>query len=74
MDLVYTSNQTIAMPEIEIKNIDSSYVLVPLRGYGYLLAVFDIDDICIGYTTTDNLGYENVKDWMLKTKWFDGGY
>lgn len=73
-DWGWTGNGRVWIPEVRITEDDPSYVLVPLRGYCALLAVFSIDDHCIGWIGIDDLGYETVKDWMRATNWRDGGY
>jgi hypothetical protein len=70
----YTQNHSIFMPEVKIETHDASYVYVPLRGYCSLLAVFDIQDNCIGWIDTRTLGYETAKDWIVGTNWIDQGY
>lgn len=73
-DIAYTANKRIELPDIQITRDKFEYNYVPLRGYSACLAVFDIDDKCIGWIDTRTLGYENVKEWMDKTKWVDTGY
>ncbi len=70
----HTKNHSIFLPETEIKEDRPEYVYVPLRGYGYCLAVFDINDTCIGWINCASLGYESAKEWVSKTKWIDQGY
>lgn len=73
-ELAYTPNQEIYIPDVEIKVDCPEYIYVPLRGYAYSLAVFDIEDKSIGWIRTSTLGYDSVKDWMIQTKWIDRGY
>lgn len=73
-DFAYTQNRQIFIPDRKITTDDPSYVYVPLRGYCGSLAVFDIDDRCVGWIPIDVLGYPDVKTWMEKTGWRDGGY
>lgn len=73
-DLVYTTNKSYLMPDRAIKEINHTHNYVPLRGYFSLLAVFDLDDKCIGWIDTVHLGYPNARAWMDATKWIDTGY
>jgi hypothetical protein len=45
-----------------------------MRGYMSQLAVFDKFDHVIGWMDVRTLGYDTAKEWMLGTKWKDGGY
>ena len=69
----YTQNSTILVPDNRIKEITSDHILLPLRGYGYTLACLDKSKVCVGFVVVDDLGYKTVKDWILGTKWVDGG-
>lgn len=57
------------VPETKITQNKSEYVYHPLRGYCSLLAVFDINDKCIGWIDTRTLGCEDAKEWMEKNKY-----
>lgn len=63
--LVYTQNRSILIPDIEVKKDLPEYVYIPLRGYGYCLAVFNLKDECIGWILSETLGHESVKAWMV---------
>jgi hypothetical protein len=73
MDLAFTT-KTIIIPDIEIKSIQTNHKYVPLRGHGYVMAVYDNHKNCIGWVDVKTLGYETVKDWMSKTNWIDEGF
>ena len=70
----YTATQRIMVPEVEIDTDDPTYVYVPLRWHGYVLAVFNIADECIGFIRSSTLGYDSVKAWIVATNWIDSGY
>lgn len=70
----YTANRRIMIPEIMTTKDDPTYVYVPLRGHAYVLAVFDLEDECIGFIRSSTLGHDSVKAWMAATNWIDGGY
>lgn len=70
----YTANQRIEIPDIEIDTDDPAYVYVPLRGHGYVLAVFNQADKCIGFIQSKTLGFASVKAWIVATNWIDSGY
>lgn len=74
MGVVYTSNFKVVMPQVEIKEDKPEYVYVPLRGYCAVMAVYSIEDVCIGWIKSAVLGYESVKAWMQATNWRDQGY
>lgn len=65
--IAYTKNKQIHIPEVEIKEDKPEYNYAPLRGYGFILAVFDLDDKCVGYIGSNVLGYDSVKEWMEKS-------
>jgi hypothetical protein len=52
----HTQNKSIFLPDIEIKEDKPEYVYVPLRGDSASLAVFNLDDRCIGWINSSNLG------------------
>ena len=70
----YTATQRIMVPEVEIPADDPTYVYVPLRGHGYVLAVFNLADECIGFIRSSTLGYDSAKAWIVATNWIDTGY
>jgi hypothetical protein len=71
MDRVYTQHGEVLMPDHKVVEDKSEYNYEPLRGYSACLAVFDIDDNCIGWIDTRTLGYESAKEWCKATKWID---
>lgn len=74
MSLVaYTANREILIPDVE-QEPRQEYIYVPLRGYGYMLAVYALNDTCIGWISCTTLGYESVIEWVTKTNWHDQGY
>jgi len=74
LNYCYTANHRINVPENRIAIDKSEYVYVPLRGFSAILAVFDINDSCIGWIDTRTLGHESAIEWMQATNWIDGGY
>lgn len=72
--IAYTKNRSIVLPEVRIENDHHTHVYVPLRGYAFQLAVFDHNDVCIGWIQTTTLGYTSVAEWIRETRWVDGGY
>ncbi len=54
----FTATDTIYIPENRIKNL-SGYRTEPLRGYGFVLAVFDGSE-CIGWTTKEDLAKDSL--------------
>lgn len=73
MDLAYTAHQTVNLP-VEVTQDRPEYVYVPLRGYCAILAVFDLNDRCIGWINTRTLGYNTAQEWIQATRWVDQGY
>ena len=65
----WTKEGRVFVPDVRIKVDKPEYVYHPLRGYSGSLAVFDIDDRCIGWIDTRTLGYENAKAWMAGTRY-----
>ena len=65
--VAYTKNKQIHIPDTKITEDKPEYNYAPLRGFGYILAVFDLDDKCIGWIESSTLGYDSVKDWMEKS-------
>ena len=68
----YTQNNTIYLPDNRIKEDKSEYVYVPLRGYAYILAVFESNKP-IGWIEVTDLGCKSAVDWWQKTDWKDQG-
>jgi hypothetical protein len=63
-DWAYRADGTsVYMPDHMIERHNAAYVYEPLRGYGYILAVF-LDGKCIGSISTQTLGYASAKEWM----------
>lgn len=61
---VYTANRGVVfLPDVQIKELKASYTYEALRGYGFVLAVFD-GETPIGHTTSDALGYPTAKAWL----------
>lgn len=73
-DDAYTQNGCISIPDREITKDLKGYIYVPLKGYSKTLAVFDEDDVCIGWILAETLGYSSANAWMKDTKWVDQGY
>jgi hypothetical protein len=64
-DFAYVDGHGLMLvPDVQITEDKAEYVYRPQRGYSGSLAVFDIDDHCIGWIDTRVLGYENAKAWM----------
>lgn len=59
------TDRTIFVPDYRFKRIGKNLTLVPMRGYGYMLAVFCGNTECLGYVDVVDLGYANVKEWMV---------
>lgn len=72
--LAYTQNGNVFIPDVEIQIKCESHSYVPLRGHGHVLAVYDVNDKCVGWINSATLGYSSVFDWMKKTNWKDQGY
>lgn len=70
----WTANRRIWIPEVKITEDDPTAVYVPLRGCSGSLAVFNLEDVCIGWLPIEVLGFPSVKEWMAATGWRDGGY
>lgn len=58
--------EKIYVPDTMIENLLSSYEFVPLRGYGYILAVKD-NGSYIGFIGIEKLGFKTVSEY-LKSK------
>lgn len=67
----YTRNGNLFVPDMEIKADHHTYNYEPLRGYSASVAVLDIEDRCIGWIDIRNLGFENVRTWMMARKMKD---
>ena len=65
--IAYTKNKQINIPENKITEDKPEYNYAPLRGHGFIMAVFDLEDKCIGYIEIGTLGYNSVKEWMSKS-------
>ena len=71
----YTQNKTISLPEVRLYDTKPTYVYVPLRGYGALLAVYDTTtNAYAGWIDVRLLGYETARAWVEGTGWKDQGY
>jgi hypothetical protein len=66
--IAYTQNHTIHIPDIEVKTDIATHRYAALRGYAYVLAVFDLRGVCIGWILSETLGFENVARWLLANK------
>lgn len=60
----YTGDAPVFVPDVEIKQDDPSYVYAAQRGYSGTLAVFNLEDECIGWIDTRTLGFETARAWM----------
>jgi hypothetical protein len=69
----WTKNQEIAIPHEPITQEIGGHIYVPLRGYGYVLAVFNVSQRCIGWIDVAILGHKTVKEWCRATAWVDNG-
>lgn len=58
----------IRVPDTKVKTLPE-HDLRPCRGYSSSVAVFDINDKCIGWADVTDLGYPDVKSWMTGTKY-----
>jgi hypothetical protein len=67
-NMSYTLNGPVMVPENEIRQPLPGYTYKALRGYGYVLAVFDENQECIGWITIDKLGYKSARDWLERKK------
>ncbi len=71
-ELAYLSDGSeVYIPDRKITVDRHYYNLVPVRGYCASLAVFDLDDVCIGWMPIEITGYQTVKDWMRAMRWID---
>ncbi len=52
--IAYTKDETIYIPENRIREPRSDYRFVPLRGYGYVQAVFSGEE-CIGWIDKEDI-------------------
>lgn len=59
----YTEKGHIIVPDNEIKEKKPGHKYAPLRGYGYLMAVFQ-EENCIGFIRVTHLGYRTVSKYM----------
>lgn len=60
----YTGDSAVSMPDVRIYDDKPEYCYAACRGYSASVAVFDIDDRCIGWKLIDDLGYRTVREWM----------
>lgn len=60
-------------PPTRFTKLRDDYILVPLIGYKYVLAVRTKQE-WLGFVCTFDLGHNNVSDWKLATNWKDQGY
>lgn len=65
-DICYREDGEVMVPDIEITSDNKINNYEALRGYGYILAVFDIDDKCIGWIKTSTLGLDSAKEFLEK--------
>jgi hypothetical protein len=73
-DWAWTQNRQIFIPDQRVSEPNPDHIYVPLRGYAYGMAVFDLSDKCIGWINVETLGYNTVREWMDAVYWADGGY
>jgi hypothetical protein len=67
----HTADKEIQIPETEIESRKPEYKYEPLRGCGYVMAVFEADK-CVGWITCWRLGFNSVKEWIDGTNVWDG--
>lgn len=60
----YTGDMAVFVPDVKIESDRPEYVYAAQRGYSGSLAVFDLDDRCIGWIDTRTLGYPDARAWM----------
>lgn len=56
------------IPDVEIEEDDGSYTFSAVRGYSASLAVFGIDDQCVGWIDTRTLGFETARTYLDSVK------
>lgn len=65
--LAYTESQRIFVPEHRIQTVFAHHKYMPLRGFGYIMAVFQGDE-CVGWIECDTLGFKTAADWLKNEK------
>lgn len=80
--LAHAKHKSYMVPDVNVlgcgKLVKEHMTLVPLRGHAHTLMVISSGgnepEKAIGYLAVSDLGYDNVKEWMVAEKWVDVGF
>lgn len=67
LTVVYTESGKVLMPENRVTELAEGQSCEAMRGYGYMLAVFQTTaegEVCIGWIDVGDLGFKTAADWM----------
>ena len=57
----------VTIPEKKLQEMPVDAKVYPLRGFGYMMAVFVPGSGCVGYIDVCNLGFDSVKEFLKGT-------